>query len=180
MNEYVVTVNAIKKKIKVEDNLLFIDDKKYNFELQPLNSNLFMFKIMNKIFEIYSRNLTEEKLSITLNGRHFEVLIRTSLQEKAALMMESKGQLNHHSEIKSPMPGLILKLKKKTGDDVEAGEPVLILEAMKMENELRSPSKGKIREILAKEGIAVEKGAVLFIIDQSLTPAPSPKERGGK
>jgi biotin carboxyl carrier protein len=86
-------------------------------------------------------------------------------------MMESTGRLNHHSEIKSPMPGLILKLKKKTGDEVEAGEPVLILEAMKMENELRSPSKGKIREILVKEGIAVEKGAVLFIIDQSLTSA---------
>jgi biotin carboxyl carrier protein len=77
------------------------------------------------------------------------------------------------------MPGLILKLKKRIGDEVEAGEPVLILEAMKMENELRSPSRGKIREIFVKEGTAVEKGAALFIIDQSLTPAPSPKERGG-
>ena len=166
MNEYVATINNTKRKIRVEENNLFIDEKKFHFELQPLNSNIYLFKLGNKFYEVYCRSLSEDKVSVMLGGRHFEVLIRTLLQEKAAMMIESKADLNHHSEIKSPMPGLILKVKKQRGDDVDAGEPVLILEAMKMENELRSPSKGKIREIFAKEGIAVEKGAVLFIVDQ--------------
>ncbi len=166
MSEFIVTINGLKKKVMLEGNTAFVDGREYNFELQKLNSDLFLLKAENRLFEIYSKKINEEKYSVTVNGRCFELLIRTSLQEKAARLIELKTESNHHSEIKSPMPGLILKVKKKSGEKVEAGEPVLILEAMKMENELRSPSGGKIREIFVKEGIAVEKGAVLFIVDQ--------------
>lgn len=166
MNEYVVSVNNHKREIRVEGNQITIGDKKISFELQPLNSGLYLFKAGDKVYEVYSKKISEEKYVITIAGRNFDVLVRTALMEKAAQMLKLGSDSNHHSEIKSPMPGLILKIKKKKGDEVEAGEPVLILEAMKMENELRSPSKGKIREILVKEGIAVEKGAVLFMVDQ--------------
>lgn len=166
MTEFVVTINGLKKNVKLEGNTAFVEDREYNFELKKLKSDLFLLKAGNRIFEIYSKKINEEKYSVTVNSRYFEILVRTSLQEKAARLIELKTESNHHSEIKSPMPGLILKVKKKNGEKVEAGEPVLILEAMKMENELRSPSGGKIREIFVKEGIAVEKGAVLFIVDQ--------------
>ncbi|HVO76281.1 MAG TPA: acetyl-CoA carboxylase biotin carboxyl carrier protein subunit [Ignavibacteriaceae bacterium] len=165
MNEFIISVNDLKKKIKVEGNYLLFNDKKFNFELQPLNSNLFLFKLGDKFYEVYTKSLSEGKLLVAMKGRQFEVIVRTELQEKAAMMMESAGHSNHHVEIKSPMPGLILKFKKKIGEEVEAGEPVLILEAMKMENELRSPAKGKIKEIFVKEGIAVEKGVTLFMIE---------------
>jgi biotin carboxyl carrier protein len=63
------------------------------------------------------------------------------------------------------MPGMILKIKKKVGDEIEQGDSLLILEAMKMENDIRSPVSGKVKEIKIKEGQAVEKGISILVIE---------------
>jgi biotin carboxyl carrier protein len=68
-------------------------------------------------------------------------------------------------DVKAPMPGLILKIRKKAGETVEQGESLIILEAMKMENDLKAPASGIIKSILVSEGSAVEKGVVLFSIE---------------
>jgi biotin carboxyl carrier protein len=60
------------------------------------------------------------------------------------------------------MPGLIIDLKVKAGDVVKAGEPLLILEAMKMENILKSSREGVIKNVKVKKGESVEKGQVLL------------------
>ncbi len=62
------------------------------------------------------------------------------------------------------MPGLILKVTKKVGEQVELGDSVIILEAMKMENDLKSPASGIIENIFVTEGSAVEKGTLLLSI----------------
>lgn len=61
----------------------------------------------------------------------------------------------------APMPGLIVRLHVQLGDQVQAGQPVVVMEAMKMENELRAPAAGTIKAIHAQPGKAVEKGTVL-------------------
>jgi biotin carboxyl carrier protein len=63
------------------------------------------------------------------------------------------------------MPGLLLKLKKNIGDKVKAGEPLLILEAMKMENEIRSPIEGIVKNIMYKEGQTVEKNSIILTFE---------------
>ena len=60
------------------------------------------------------------------------------------------------------MPGLIIDLKVKTGDTVKAGDSLLILEAMKMENMLKSPGDGVVKNVKVKKGDAVEKNQVLI------------------
>jgi len=67
--------------------------------------------------------------------------------------------------IDSPMPGSILKLKVKVGDEVKKGQGVFTLEAMKMENEITSPVNGKIAQVLAAVGDAVAVGQTIIIID---------------
>jgi biotin carboxyl carrier protein len=59
------------------------------------------------------------------------------------------------------MPGMIVRLHVKVGDQVEAGQPVVVMEAMKMENELRAQAAGTVKAIHAQPGKAVEKGTVL-------------------
>ena len=59
------------------------------------------------------------------------------------------------------MPGLVVKVQVEVGQEVTAGQPVLVLEAMKMENELKAAGPGVVDQILVKPGQAVEKGAVL-------------------
>ncbi|HEV8411845.1 MAG TPA: biotin/lipoyl-containing protein [Gemmatimonadaceae bacterium] len=63
--------------------------------------------------------------------------------------------------VKAPMPGLIVRIDVKAGDQVIAGQGVAAMEAMKMENELRAPAAGKVRAVHATVGQAVEKGALL-------------------
>jgi len=64
------------------------------------------------------------------------------------------------------MPGIILKIKKQSGQQVQRGDSVIILEAMKMENEIKATSSGIITELKISEGQSVEKNAFLFAIKQ--------------
>ena len=61
----------------------------------------------------------------------------------------------------APMPGLIVRVNVAAGDAVQAGQGLIVMEAMKMENELRAPAAGKVKTVLVEPGKAVEKGAVL-------------------
>lgn len=66
----------------------------------------------------------------------------------------------------APMPGLVVKIHVAVGDEVQAGQAVVVMEAMKMENELRSPGTGRVRAIHAELGVAVEKGKLLVEFDE--------------
>jgi biotin carboxyl carrier protein len=63
------------------------------------------------------------------------------------------------------MPGKVVRLLVAAGDTVEAGQGLLVVEAMKMQNELKSPKKGIVRQVLAREGAAVNAGDVLAIVE---------------
>jgi len=67
--------------------------------------------------------------------------------------------------IVAPMPGLIVRVNVAPGDTVEAGQGVVVMEAMKMENELRATSPGKVRSVEVSPGTAVEKGALLVALE---------------
>ena len=166
MNEFVVTVNSKKKNVRFSGNtIIYVDDKEYNQELYYLSGDTYLLKLDNKIYEISADQIDHERFVISIDGRNFDTIIRTSLQEKASKLIELRTITRHKLEVKAPMPGMVLKIKKQAGDDVIQGDSVLILEAMKMENDLRAHISGKIKSINVKEGMAVEKGYSLFIIE---------------
>jgi biotin carboxyl carrier protein len=68
------------------------------------------------------------------------------------------------ARLTAPMPGRILRLLAAAGAEVAAGQGLLVIEAMKMENELRAPQSGRLRELLVREGEAVEAGALLAVV----------------
>jgi biotin carboxyl carrier protein len=68
-------------------------------------------------------------------------------------------------QIVAPMPGKVIRVLVKQGDAVEAGQGLLVVEAMKMQNEIRSPKRGKVEKLLAKEGQAVNAGEVLVWVE---------------
>ncbi len=67
--------------------------------------------------------------------------------------------------IAAPMPGKVVKVLVKLGDEVKEGQGLVVVEAMKMENELKSPKAGKVVELPAKEGTAVEINARLVVVE---------------
>lgn len=65
----------------------------------------------------------------------------------------------------APMPGLIVRVLVSPGDEVQAGQGLIVMEAMKMENELRSSGAGRVKRVAAAPGAAVEKGAILVELE---------------
>src|SRR5579863_4638137 len=68
-------------------------------------------------------------------------------------------------QIAAPMPGKVIRVLVKPGEAVEAGQGLLVVEAMKMQNEIKSPKRGKVEKLLAKEGQAVNAGEVLAWVE---------------
>ena len=112
--------------------------------------------------EVVKADHVAKSFSIKVNGRVYPVL----LKDKFDLLLEKMGMNNAAASkalvIKAPMPGLVIDLKVKAGDEVKQGDPLLILEAMKMENILKSPGGGIVKTIKTKKGDSVEKNQVLI------------------
>ena len=84
------------------------------------------------------------------------------LLDKMGLANLTQTKVNN---VKAPMPGLELEIMAEPGQEVEKGTPLLILEAMKMENVLKSPAEGVIKKIEVVKGQAVEKNFVLLTFE---------------
>jgi biotin carboxyl carrier protein len=167
MNEFVITINEEKNKISMlngtEANL---NGEIVNYELQILGNNTYLIRINNSIYEVSVKQVNNEKFSFLVNGNKIDLVARSELEERANKIMEAaKSSLSSTVEVNAPMPGMILKINKNNGEEINQGESVLILEAMKMENDLKSPSTGKIKKLFVSEGNAVEKGDLLFSIE---------------
>ena len=166
MNELVAYINKKTKKIEISnDSEILINAEKIQFNLLSLDDKTHLLKVGDNFFETVAQKIDDDKYAVTVNGVLFEIEIRTSLQERAKKLLDARGATNHKREVKAPMPGMILKVNKQVGEEVNSGESVIILEAMKMENELRSPVSGKLKELFVKEGSPVEKGFKLFSIE---------------
>jgi len=88
------------------------------------------------------------------------------LDERRLRMRRAGGKftLEGPQRIDAPMPGKVTRVLVKVGDQVEEGQGLVVVEAMKMENELKSPKAGKVTELHAVEGAAVESGAKLAVV----------------
>jgi biotin carboxyl carrier protein len=103
---------------------------------------------------------TSEGIAVLVRGDRFDVDLKEAVKGAVLGRAAPKGPLR----LTAPMPGKIVKVLVNTGDTVEAGQGVLVMEAMKMENELKSGRAGTVQEIKVKEGQAVEMGALLLVI----------------
>ena len=78
---------------------------------------------------------------------------------------EAQGQEEGPQAVTSPMPGRVAAVLVDVGQEVRKGEPLLVIEAMKMENELRSPKAGTIKQLSAPLGATVDMGAILCFVE---------------
>ena len=160
-------------KAKINDKLLdiildgddvVVDGKKLPLDSVQVGQRSFHILHNNKGFqvEIIRQDAETKVVTLRVNSRIYTVELKDRfdlLLEKMGMNNQAKGKLN---TVRAPMPGLILDLKIKSGDTVNAGDPLLILEAMKMENILKAPGSGVVKELKVKKGDSVEKGQVLI------------------
>ena len=117
-----------------------------------------------------------KKLMITVLGKTYEVLVEDmgEVSGEQTVYSEHAGppsvpvppvERNTAVTVSAPMSGTVIEITAAVGDEVEAGAPLLKLEAMKMQNIIPSPKDGTVREILVRRGDTVSTGAPMFIID---------------
>ncbi|CAN5764101.1 biotin/lipoyl-binding protein [soil metagenome] len=94
-------------------------------------------------------------------------VIADAVDERTRAIRAMSGEIAEETEktIVAPMPGLVVRVDVEVGQQVKAGQGVVVVEAMKMENELKAPGDGTILEIRAQPGTTVEKGAVLLVLE---------------
>lgn len=112
--------------------------------------------------EILSNDKAAKEISLRLNGKTHTVKLQDDYDRLVKKMGLSTNVIHKISTIKAPMPGLVLNILVEPGQEVVHGEPMLILEAMKMENVIKSPGEGKVKRVVVAKGKAVDKGDVLI------------------
>ncbi|HEY6308819.1 MAG TPA: biotin/lipoyl-containing protein [Candidatus Angelobacter sp.] len=100
---------------------------------------------------------------IVVGGERFTASVRDPRSYRSRRTREAGGQ--GVRKIVAPMPGKVVRVLAKVGAAVDAGQPVLVIEAMKMQNELKAPKKGKVSKLNVSEGAAVEAGQVLAEVE---------------
>ena len=112
--------------------------------------------------EIVGTDFIQKKYTVKVNNNSYTVKIGNELDALIKEMGFEVGASKQVNAIKAPMPGLILEVSVSEGQEVKENDPLLILEAMKMENSIVSPRSGKIKSVVAIKGAAVEKGQLLI------------------
>lgn len=155
------TING-KTEFSVEQNKL--NGEAVEWDIADIGHNSFHILKGDKSYTatVISFNAEEKTMVININGNDYEI----SIKDKYDLLLQQLGISSKSSSavqsIKAPMPGLIINVMVKEGDQVNKGDALLILEAMKMENVLKSPRDGVVKNIKAQLRQAVEKNQVLL------------------
>ncbi len=102
------------------------------------------------------------RLVVVIEGYRFEIDVRDPRRFRRAPGTAGAGVMQ---TVSAPMPGKVVRVLAAVGDTVEAGQGLLVVEAMKMQNEMKSPRAGKVASISAKEGATVAAGDVLATIE---------------
>ena len=102
-----------------------------------------------------------------LDGERFQVTVLDERTQAIRAMTGASNAPQGPRPVKAPMPGLVVRVEVEPGQDVRAGQGVLIIEAMKMENELRAEAAGRVSKVHARAGQPVEKGTVLIEFEES-------------
>ena len=103
-------------------------------------------------------------LAVLVGSRRFAVVASQERRRRARVSADTPASAQGAS-LKSPMPGRVVRVLVAAGDRVSAAQPLVVVEAMKMENELRAPSGGVVTRVGVEPGASVEAGAVLVVIE---------------
>ena len=153
-------------KVVVDGNHEFKITSDDILEIDALQTSPNSYHILkqNKSFaaEITKKDFYRKNYRVNINNSSYEVVISDGLDLLISDMGFALSSAKDIDSISAPMPGLILEIHVQTGQEVNEDDPLLILEAMKMENVITSPRDGIIKSITVKKGETVDKNQLLI------------------
>ena len=141
----------------------------------------YKYTINGNQYEVAIGDIVENEVTVTVNGEEYKVemepepepeqkkvVVRPAAQQSAEPQegaSEGAARVNSNNAIKAPLPGVITSINVAVGDEVKAGDTVLVLEAMKMANNIEAEKDGKITAILVQPGQSVMEDDALVVIE---------------
>ena len=139
----------------------------------------YKYTINGNQYEVIIGDIAENTATVTVNGEEYKVEMEPELVEEKKVVVrkpvaaessdnsensEATANINTNNAIKAPLPGVITEICVNVGDEVNAGDTVLVLEAMKMANNIEAEKAGKITAICVKPGQTVMEDDALVVI----------------
>lgn len=160
-----VTIGKNAYKVEKDGSAYLINGKRFEPTIHPITDTLFAVQLHDQVLRVKKLEEQEQSWTIEINGQKVDA----ALKDQYDLLLEKMGldQLlaSGPDDIKAPMPGKVLQILIKEKADVKAGDPLLVLEAMKMENVIKASSDAVVTSIAVKEGQPVEKNHVLLTFE---------------
>jgi biotin carboxyl carrier protein len=137
--------------------------------------------VNDRTYTVNIGRILDDTVDVTLNGKTYQIKVEAPMRKTSKTPVINRHRQVHNAaevpnrtsppsmatvpgDVVAPLPGLILKILVKEGDAVNKGQPVAIMEAMKMENEIESPLSGTVGEIHVSEGESILENAVIMKI----------------
>ncbi|CAL65948.1 acetyl-CoA carboxylase biotin carboxyl carrier protein subunit [Christiangramia forsetii] len=153
-------------KVKVNDSLEFefSEEEIKALDTQKTSDKQYHLLKDNRSYtaEVLKPDFLNRTYEIKINSNIYSVKINNDLDQLIDEMGLSLGSSQQVNDIKAPMPGLILEVNVKEGDEVKEGDYLLVLEAMKMENTLTAPRDGVVKSVTVAKSDTVEKNQLLI------------------
>ena len=152
-----VTVNGKPLQVSLTPQGAFrINDREGTASIVALGQDVISIIVEGRCYEARARNG-----AIYVNGARYTVQV----DDPRAIQSVAPAGLQGRQTLKASMPGKVVRMLAAAGDEVAAGQGVIVVEAMKMQNEVRSPRAGRVISVAVCEGSAVTAGDVLAVIE---------------
>jgi len=165
--KYVVTVNGEQLEVTLAGGDATVDDVQTPARIANLDGAPEKFvTIGDEVHRVVvRRGESRGRYTLSIDGHRYDVEAFDERTHAIRQLSAASAAPTGPAPLKAPMPGLVVRVSVAVGDTVAAGQGLVAIEAMKMENELRSVSGGRVKAVHAVVGAAVEKGALLVEIE---------------
>jgi biotin carboxyl carrier protein len=167
---YQVTVaqRVVKVRVRTTEDGAFVrvdDGEEVSADLQQLHGGLYALRLGDARDEVLAVAGEQGEVRLAIRGLEYAADVVDETHARLASVAGGRGGAHAHVELKAPMPGLLVRLLCGPGDEVQAGQPLVVLQAMKMENELSLARGGKVAAVNVQAGQTVEQGQVLVVLE---------------
>lgn len=164
--EYEITSNGLTLKATLAGEnggtLIRTETGKYHVAIEPVSHGVYSVLLNNRSFIV---GICDQKIGqVNVEGRPMDIALLDEIHLRLRDLGWDSAQSERVGQIVAQIPGLVTKVFHQEGEAVTEGDPVFLMEAMKMENEIRAPISGTIKRIHVKAGETVEKGTAIIEI----------------
>jgi biotin carboxyl carrier protein len=164
--EFDQELREIEIKIDGLNVIARVGERSYKLEAREVEPNTYLFNLDGRVYECYVAPRDAAGVTRVRQGaKSFDFKLSDPKRLRAAQNFGAGSAAEGTAQITTMMPGKIVRIIAETGQTVKAGDPVIVVEAMKMQNEMKSPKSGTIKEIRFQIGATVNAGDVLAVIE---------------